>query len=212
MSQEKHLEKAGDLLLRAAISQAKTATPLTPNKRLNDETYHSLLAQARSHLVKVDPLQDPHRFGAAKMALDACEAVERGEDPVGGIEMFSGLTEGVLGGESKIDLGGKQRVSGKPSANESFLRAALCQLWEADNDRHRRNELIKDARSLTKIKTKRAIIKLVDNFNQRHDSNVVNSRSPQSIHISLIKELIEGHGYKRLRDFRLISLHGPYHV
>jgi hypothetical protein len=200
MSQEKHLEKAGDLLLRAAISQAKTATPLTPNKRLNDETYHSLLAQARSHLVKVDPLQDPHRFGAAKMALDACEAVERGEDPVGGIEMFSGLTEGVLGGERKMKLGGKQRVGRQFSVKESYLRAAFCVLWEVDQDRNRRNLLISEAGGLIGL-TERAAKKLVDNFNQLHDVDIKSSKTKQSIHISLIRSLVEKHGYKQLKDF-----------
>jgi hypothetical protein len=201
MRQEEHLKRAASLLLKAAIAQRKTATPLTPKKSLDDGKYHSLLDQARSHLVRVDPSHDSHQFGAVKTALEACEAIERGEDPVGSTLFFNGFVEGVLGGERQINLGGKQRVSRKPSVNESFLRAALCQLWEVDKDPHRRDKLIKDARSLINIRSKRAVMKLIDNFNQRHDSNVVNSRSPQSAHIPLIKELIASHDYKKLTDF-----------
>ena len=200
MSQEKHLEKAGILLLQVAIAQAKTVK-LTPKRVLDNRKYRSLLTEARLHLVNVDPLHDPHRFGAVKTALEACEAIERGEDPVGATLLFSGFVEGVLGGERKMDLGGKKRVSRKPSVTQTYLRAAFCKLWEMDKILRRRDLLVKEARTYLNIRNKRAAAKLVDNFNQKHDTNVVNSNSPKSVHIRLIKELIDSYGYKKLTDF-----------
>jgi hypothetical protein len=42
---------------------------------------------------------------------------------------------------------------------------------------------------------------IVENFNARHDVDIARSKSPLSIHMPLISDLIEHHGYRKLRDF-----------
>jgi hypothetical protein len=146
----------------------------------------------------VDPSVAPHRFMATKTALEALETSERGDPVVGGSQVFSAFVEGELGGPRSMPLGGKT-VGRKPPVEQSYLRAAAIALWEKSPAK--RTELVKEARVLLNIRSEQALRKLVENHDQRHDPDPTKSRSPMSVHMPLVKSLIEKNGYKSLMDF-----------
>lgn len=198
MTDENGLSRAGTALLRAARMQAELACQ--PNdRRLDDAGYRALLAKARACLSVADMKDNPHKFAATKTALEVFEAFERGDDPCAGIEIFKGLVESVHGGQRDIDFGGRPRQGLKPSVDQAFLRAATVALWKCfPNDRQK---LVSQARSVIKMGTLDKLRKLVENFEQRHDVDILNSRSPLSIHMPLVNDLIKNYGYRNLKDF-----------
>jgi hypothetical protein len=60
---------------------------------------------------------------------------------------------------------------------------------------------VSHARTLIGVGTEAKLQKIVENFNQRHDVDTAHSGSPLSIHMPLVKELIDRHGYRALKDF-----------
>jgi len=42
---------------------------------------------------------------------------------------------------------------------------------------------------------------LVDNHDQNHDFDLTKTKSPLSVHIPGIEDLVKHHGYRRLKDF-----------
>lgn len=192
------LDRAGTSLLHAAKLQAQIAhTPGIP--QLHTAEYRALLAKARQSLEQADPSEDRHKFFATKTALEILEAAERGESDLGGVKLFKAWVEGVHGGNREIDLGGRPRVGRKPSVDQAFLRAAAVVLWERFPGN--RDQLVSQARTIIGIGTKAKLQKMVENFNQRHDVNIASSGSPLSIHMPLVKELIDRHGWGTLKDF-----------
>lgn len=195
------LNRAGTALLCAARMQAEIA--LQPNyPKLGDAGYRALLAKARFCLSQADVKDEPHKFMATKTALEAqerAEITERREDLNGGIEIFKSFVESVHGGQRDINFGGRQRQGLKPSANQAFLRAAAVALWE--HFPKKRDQLVDQARALIDVGTKAKLESIVENFHQRHDVDIIKSRSPLSIHMSVVKDLIKHHGYKKLKDF-----------
>ena len=192
------LNRAGTALLCAARMQAEIA--LQPNyPKLGDAGYRALLARARFCLSQADVKDEPHKFVATKTALEALERAERKEDLIGGIEIFKSFVESVHGGQRDISFGGRQRQGLKPSASQAFLRAATVAFWE--HFPKKRDQLVNQARELIDVGTKAKLESIVENFHQRHDVDIAKSRSPLSIHMSLVKDLIEHHGYKKLKDF-----------
>ena len=192
------LNRSGTALLHAARLQAEIARQ--PNdQQLDDAGYGALLAQARACLSAANPKDDPHKFAATKTALEALEAIERGGDPLGGITIFKGLVESVHGGQRDINFGGRPRQGSKPSTDQAFFRAAAVALWKRFPDDH--EKLVSQARSLIEKGTSNKLQKLVENFEQKHDVNILKSRSPLSVHMPLLNDLIENHGYRNLKDF-----------
>jgi hypothetical protein len=192
------LDRAGTALLHAAKLQAQIANK--PNKpKLKDAGYTALLVEARRSLLTASPAEDPHKFFAVKTALETLEAAERGESDLRGVTLFDCLVEGVHGGEREIDLGGRPRTGQKPSADKAFLRAAMVALWERFPEN--RAQLVSQARTLIGVDTKSQLRKIVENFHARHDVNIASSGSPLSIHMGLVNDLIEHHGYRALKDF-----------
>lgn len=191
------LNRAGTALLHAAKLNAVASSP-TKNCPINAAGYGALLKRVRMYLEKVDPKIDPHRFGAVKNALEALEAGERGESNLGAIDYFKGHTEAIHGGPRDIQLGG-EKISNKPSVDQAYLRAAAIVLWKKLPNR--RELLLKEAKRLIGIRGMEALGKLVDNFNQRHDIDIAKSKSPLSIHIAAIEELVDKYGYRKLTDF-----------
>jgi len=192
------LNRAGTALLHAARLQAQIAhKPGTP--LLNDTSYRALLAQARHLLSTVIPAADPHKFFATKTALEVLEGAERGDADLGGLQQFKSFAEGVHGGEREIDLGGRPRRGLKPSVDQAFLRAAVVVLWERLPQK--RDQLVSQARTMIGVGTKAKLQKIVENFNQRHDVDTARSGSPLSLHVPLVRELVDRHGYRALKDF-----------
>ncbi|WP_431299068.1 hypothetical protein [Tabrizicola sp. BL-A-41-H6] len=192
------LDEAGKLLLFLAVSQARLAVQNPQENRVSQAEYQAALAQVRRLLADVSPAQDPHKFMAAKTALESLEAIERGEAMLGGMGPFRGFAEGVLGGPREVSFGGI-KIARKPTAEEAFLKAALVVLWEKFPER--RPELVKEARKHLGILNQKQVAKMVDNFNQRHDVDIAASRTPISIHIPLVTDLVTNHGYTCLSDF-----------
>ena len=195
---ETPLNRAGTALLHAARLQAEIASdPNTPG--LNNAGYTALLAEARRQLAQADPAADSHKFLATKTALEALEAVERGDDTLGGTQIFKSLVESVHGGKRELDFGGRRMQGPKPSADQAYLRAAAVGLWIAFPNS--RTQLVSDARTLIGVGTEKALQKLVENFHERHDVDLSKSKTPLSVHMPLIKQLIEDHGYRSLNHF-----------
>ena len=192
------LGKVGRALLGAAYQQAHMANkPVEP--QLDNRTYRVLLGKARQTLAEADPTENRHMFLALKTALEELEASERGDSSLGGIPIFKSLVESILGGQREIDFGGRPRQGQKVSTNKAYLRTVAVALWECFPEK--RDQLVSEARALIDIGTKKKLRKIVENFHQRHDVDIANSKSPLSIHMPVVKDLIENHGYLKLRDF-----------
>jgi hypothetical protein len=191
-----YLAQAATAILYAVFKARELDS--SANNNLQPGNFRALLAEARRLLALADPKEDPHRFAAAKEALELLEADERGEVPPGTLEIFHAHVEAVHGGPRNIDFGGIH-VPNKPTAKESFLRAAAVALW--DEYPGRRESLSKEAKQILGMKDKKTLGRLVDNFHQRHDQEPHKSKSPLSIHMRRVRELIKINGYQSLRDF-----------
>lgn len=189
------LSRAGTALFHATKLQAR----LGPENTLSNEGYRALLVAARRNLELANPLLEHHKFSATKTALETLEAFERGDSTLGGIEIFKALVESLHGGEREMDFGGRRRQGPKVSVNQAFLRAAAVTLWEQFPEQ--RDQLVSQARTLIGAGTKVKVRKLVENHNNRHDVDIAKSGSALSIHMPLIRDLIEHHGYRTLKDF-----------
>jgi hypothetical protein len=189
-------DRAGTAVLHAAMLQARHAGP-DAEGTIDDAGYRALLAEARRNLEETDPNIKQHRYAAAKTALEALEAIERGDDILNALEIFKGHVEAICGGERTFDLGGR-RIKNKPSVNVSYLRAAAYVLW---NRNIARGQLELDAQSLLGFSNRAQLRKFVYNStNLKPDG----SGMPQSsiwVHIPIIEDLIDNHGYKALTDF-----------
>jgi len=192
------LNRAGTALLHTAMLQAKVANkPGQP--QLNDTGYRALLIKARRTLATADLNEKPHKFMAVRTALESLEASERGDDDLKDMELFKSFTEAVLGGPRELEFGGRPRQGQKFAVEINHLRAAAVALWERFPEM--RGSLVSEARVLMGVGTKAKLESIVENFNARHDVDIAKSKSPLSIHMPLISDLIEHHGYRKLRDF-----------
>ena len=192
------LDYAGKWVLGAAKLQAQGALKSKAQK-LNDVGYRALLVKARRSLATADPNESLHKFMAVRTALESLEASERGDDDLKGIELFKSFTEAVLGGPRELEFGGRPRQGQKFAVEINYLRAAAVALWERFPEI--RGSLVSEARVLMGVGTKAKLVSIVENFNARHDVDIAKSKSPLSIHMPLISDLIEHHGYRKLRDF-----------
>jgi len=92
-------------------------------------------------------------------------------------------------------LGGRH-VKNKKAARENWLRAAAIMLWK--DFPSERDKLVKEARQLLNIRDRKALAKLVDNFDQKYDPD---SPTPVGIHFELVKELCEATGWRSLKNY-----------
>jgi hypothetical protein len=192
------LQHAGWCLLEAVRLEAKVACSPESNG-LDTVKYHALLASARRYLAKAAPEENHLLFTATKTALETAEARERGDDLLGGVVLFKNLVENLHGGARDLYFGGIPRQGPKPTADQAYYRAAAVALWVRLPES--RNQLVAEARIIVGIGSLSKLRKLVENFHQRHDVDLERSRSPLSVHMPLVTELITHHGYRTLRDF-----------
>lgn len=191
-----YLAQAATALLYAVFRARELDTSAKNN--IQPSNFRALLGEARRLLALVDPKKDPHRFAAAKEALELLEA-ERSEGITpGGLEIFHAHVEAVHGGPRNIDFGGLH-VPNKPTAKEAFLRAAAVALW--DEFPESRDRLSTEANHILGIKSRNALARLVDNFHQKHDQELHKSKSPLSIHMERVRKLIKIQQFKSLKDF-----------
>ncbi len=185
------LHHAGWCILEAARLEVQDS--------LDSSKYHSLLKSARRWLSMATSTDNQHLFIATKTALEAAEAQDRGDDPLNGEFLFKNLVESIHGGAREVEFGGRPRQGPKPSADQAFYRAAAVALWKQFPKN--REKLVKEAQSIIEIDSLSKLRKLVDNFDQCHDADLSMSRSPLSVHMPLVNELITNHNFTRLRDF-----------
>ena len=195
---ENALKFAGQALLHAAMLQARIANR-TGQPQLNDAGYRERLAETRQSLAQANPSEDHHVFLATKMALEILETTERGEDTLGGLEIFKALVESIHGGERKIDFGGRRRQGKKFPVDKQYLRAAAVTLWQKFPEK--RDQLALQSRTLIGVGSKAKLEKIVDKFHELHDFDTAKSGSPLSVHMPLVEDLIEHYGYRELKDF-----------
>lgn len=191
------LNYAGTALLYLTQMQMQLGGPAS-EQVLDDARYATILRSARKHLEMADPQVDPHRYSAVKNALEALEAAVKGRCDLGAVTFFHAHVEAIHGGPNSIDFGGK-KVANKPTTKEAFLRAAAIALWLEFPER--RDALTREAKKLLGTRNKKALAKLVDNFDQRHNVEIEQSRSPISIHMVFVTDLVKKHGYHNLSDF-----------
>lgn len=143
---------------------------------------------------------EPHRYSAIKEACDSLErqALDADADVTPERWMFDALVENHQGGPTDVRLGGGT-IKNKKSAKENFLRAACVVLWE--DQPFGRDQLVKDARRFLGVKNQEALRRIVDNHHQRHDADLEKTKSPLSVHIPVVKRLMEANGWCALRDF-----------
>jgi hypothetical protein len=192
------LYNAGRKLLELCREEIprKAATP-EEEEALRDRRT-AILSECKDLLNTVDPRLAPLEYIAVENAISALRAHDNQEPVVNNILYFHGAVEAVHGGPREINLGGK-RIHNKPSAKDAALRAAAIVLWEEFPDD--RDKLVADAKRILKIKSRKALAKMVDNFNQRHDRDLKQLISPISIHIKFATELVKEHGFRRLEQF-----------
>ena len=119
------------------------------------------------------------------------------------LELFGFQVDALQGGPTAKTFGGRKIVN-KLSVREYYLRAAALVLWKdcrTKNEEDRLNRLIADARTIIGVGTKEKLAKLVDNHDQNHDFDLTKTKSPLSVHIPGIEDLVKHHGYHRLKDF-----------
>ncbi|MHA7852516.1 hypothetical protein [Roseovarius sp.] len=210
------VEEAGSIMILLALKEAGIAK-VCHGKSTTTRT--ALLKRARSLLAAARPetAEEKHRYFAAKTALEALEANERGEEPLPYSDQFRGHVEAVRGGEGAEIFGGR-RVGNKPSVETAFLRAAMFVLWERhEGDDDARAQLVRDAVSMeiigsktdSQTKNMNAVKTRVANIKSRPRDGF-GSVATEWEHVDIVKRLVDQAGYRRLEDFqKREKIHAP---
>ena len=173
-------------------------------KAKNLEYIRKTINKVNGILQEVNPKIDLHKYAALQSALRTLDLLNNDDATfVGNIKVFKTHEAAITGGPEAATFGGR-RIGRKLTSDEYYLRAAAVVLWKFYK-KHKHtdavNQLISDARTIIKIGSKKKLAKLVDNFEQSHDIMLKNSKSPLSPHIKGIEDLVNNHGYLRLKDF-----------
>ena len=190
---------AGGLLLR--LMQKTMKSPEVTGAQVWD----LYLRNARSHLeATAISEENRHAYLALKTSLDLCERVRNGasigpEALKSELALFHSSVETVLGGPRALDIGGRRATRHRLTTKSYHQRAALVCLWESFPED--RPQLLEEARKILGVNSKQQVTKIVENHHQRHDFDLSKSRSPLSIHMKFIKELIKECNFRRLSDF-----------
>jgi len=190
---------AGGRLLR--LMQRTIKSP----EAIGAEVWDLYMRDARLHLESTTISEDNrYAYLALKTALALCERVSNGatigpEVLKSELALFHSSTETVLGGPRPLDIGGRRATRHRLTSKTYYQRAALVCLWESFPEN--RPQLLKEAKEILGVKKKQQITKIVENHHQRHDFDLIKSRSPLSIHMKFVKELIKECNFRRLSDF-----------
>jgi hypothetical protein len=204
------INEAGVLLIKLVhkIKQDQSPHNFKDSKKTakdkNLECIRKTINKVNGILQDVNPEIDLHKYAALQSALRIFDLLNNDDATfVGNIKVFKTLEAAITGGPEAATFGGR-RIGKKLTSDEYYLRAAAVVLWKFYN-KHKHtdavDQLISDARTIIKIGSKKKLAKLVDNFEQSHDIMLKNSKSPLSPHIKGIEDLVNNHGYLRLKDF-----------
>ena len=143
------------------------------------------------------------KYSAIQSFIAAFEGNESETYARANLDLFGLQVDALHGGPTAKTLGGR-KIGKKLSVQQHYLRAAALVLWTyygKNNDEDRLHQLITDARTIIGVGTKEKLAKMVDNHDQDHDFDLTKSKSPLSVHIPGIEDLVKHHGYRRLKDF-----------
>ena len=207
------LNEVGVLCLKLThkIRQAEGSKPA--QSPISEQVISSQIGQIRDLFKEIDIAalnlsEGEHReelmkYTAIQSFIAAIEGREVKAYSEANLKLFALEVDALHGGPAAKTLGG--RIIGKKlSVQQHYLRAAALVLWayyRKNNDEDRLNQLITDARTIIGVGTKEKLAKMVDNHDQDHDFDLTKSKSPLSVHIPGIEDLVKHHGYRRLKDF-----------
>jgi hypothetical protein len=210
-----NVNEAGVLLLRL-VHSLRTDKGAGPSLKIdiNDNTTSRILGRVRQILreVDIDTTQNCdlvhseilQKYAAIQAALASFEETQYDQSVKAHLKIFHNHVEAIHGGPTASEFGGK-RIGNKLSPEDYYLRAATVVLWKhhlKHNDKAALTQLISDARTIIGLGTRQKIAKMVDNHDQGHDIDISESKSPLSVHIEGIQDLVENHGWQRLNNFK----------
>jgi hypothetical protein len=208
------INEAGALLLRLVhSSRIDEGSSGSPKIEIRDKTTSAILVKVRQLLrdAEINSTENfglerneiLHKYAAIQAALTSFEERQYEQSIEVNLKIFRNHVEAIHGGPTASEFGG-QRIGNKLSPEDYYLRAATVVLWKhhrKHKDRDALNQLVSDARTIIGVGTREKIAKMVDNHDQAHDINISESRSPLSVHIEGITDLVENHGWRRLKNF-----------
>jgi len=208
------VNEAGVLLIRLVHSlRTDEGGGATPRIKISDKATSAILVKVRHLLreVEINSAENSglersvilHKYAAIQAALASFEEMQYAQSVETNLKIFRNHVEAIHGGPTAPEFGGK-RIGNKLSPEDYYLRAATVVLWQhhrKHKDEDALKQLVSDARTLIRVGTREKIAKMVDNHDQAHNIDISESKSPLSVHIAGIIDLVENHGWRRLRDF-----------
>lgn len=208
------VNEAGVLLIRLVHSfRTDEGTGLPIKIDINDSTTSRILGHVRQLLREVDMDTTQNyglehgeilqKYAAIRAALTSFEETQYDQSAKAHLRIFQNHVEAIHGGPTASEFGGK-RIGNKLSPEDYYLRAATVVLWKhhrKHKDEDALKQLVSDARTIIGVGTRERIAKMVDNHDQAHDIDISKSKSPLSVHIVGIIDLVDNHGWRRLKDF-----------
>jgi hypothetical protein len=207
------LNTLGVLCIKLTHKIRQAEGPKPAQSPISEQVISSQIGQIRDLFKEIDIAalnlsEGEHREELMKYtAIQSCIAAIEGREvkaySEANLKLFALQVDALHGGPTAKKLGGR-KIANKLSVQEYYLRAAALVLWKdcrKNNDEDRLSRLIADARTIIGVGTKEKLAKLVDNHDQNHDSDLTKTKSPLSVHIPGIEDLVKHHGYRRLKDF-----------
>ena len=207
------LNEVGVLCLKLTHKIRQAEGPKPAQSPISEQVISSQIGQIRNLFEEIDIAslnlsEGEHReelmkYSAIQSFIAAFEGNESETYARANLDLFGLQVDALHGGPTAKTLGGR-KIGKKLSVQQHYLRAAALVLWTyygKNNDEDRLNQLITDARTIIGVGTKEKLAKMVDNHDQDHDFDLTKSKSPLSVHIPGIEDLVKHHGYRRLKDF-----------
>ena len=207
------LNEVGVLCMKLTHKIRQAEGPKPAQSPISEQVISSQIGQIRDLFKEIDIAalnlsEGEHReelmkYTAIQSCIAAIEGREIKEYSEANLKLFALQVDALHGGPAAKTLGGR-KIGKKLSVQQHYLRAAALVLWvyyRKNNDEDRLNQLITDARTIIGLGTKEKLAKMVDNHDQDHDFDLTKSKSPLSVHIPGIEDLVKHHGYRRLKDF-----------
>lgn len=207
------LNKVGVLCLKLTHKIRQAEGPKPAQSPISEQVISSQIGQIRNLFKEIDIAslnlsEGEHReelmkYSAIQSFIAAFEGNESEAYARANLDLFGLQVDALHGGPTAKTLGGR-RIGQKLSVQEYYLRAAALVLWRhyrRQSDENRLNQLIADARTIIGVGTKKKLAKMVDNHDRNHDVDLTKTKSPLSVHIPGIEDLVKHHGYRRLKDF-----------
>lgn len=207
------LNEVGVLCIKITHKIRQAEGPKPAQSPITEQMISSQIEQIRNLFKEIDIAslnlsEGEHReelmkYSAIQSCIAALEGRESEAYAQANLELFGLQVDALHGGPAAKTFGGR-KIANKLNVQEYYLRAAALVLWKyyrTKNDEDRLNRLIADARTIIGVGTKEKLAKLVDNHDQNHDFDITKTKSPLSVHILGIEDLVKHHGYRRLKDF-----------